>query len=158
MKKLFFFFLVLQSCYVYTDLYKIVPQETADAIPVGSSKVIVRNGNTSDENFTKCYKFLLSSDFRIENENRDMGHLSAIKNYDGTFARLNVVFDGNSVAITGEWRLGSASTNAASFILGATITSDWERAVWNKKADYPSVAFTKAVILAQEFGNELIYK
>ncbi|MDP3003166.1 MAG: hypothetical protein Q8N38_08565 [Bacteroidales bacterium] len=149
---------ILQACVPYSDLAKTMPGNTSEEIPLNAYKIIVTNDSTLFDNYTKCYTILVSHDFRIESDNKEMGYILASKKYDDTSVRMNIKCDNNSIAITGEWKLGSKTANTTSYLLSTNITYDWERAQWNKKADFPSATFSKMVQFALDLGDSLMYK
>jgi hypothetical protein len=148
----------LQSCYSYRDIFQVIPEGTANEIPLNAKKVIIKNDNTLEDNYNKSYKVLLSQDYMIEKDNKDMGYISASKkDFGDTYVRLNVTCSNGSIAVTSQWKAGSQTSIMASALTGMTVNYDWENAQWNKRADKPSIAFAKAVIFSKELSNNLDY-
>jgi hypothetical protein len=153
-----FFIIVCQSCMSYQSMQQVIPPEMAGEIPLRANKIIITNSQTQDENFRQGYKILLAQDYRIENDNSEMGYISASKkDFGDTHVRLNVVCEENEIQVTSEWMPGNQSAMAASVFAGVNSQINWENAQWNKKADKPSVAFANAVLFSKEISNDLKY-
>jgi hypothetical protein len=149
---------LLHSCVSYTKVAQTMPEDMAEKIPLNAYKIIIQNDSNLNANYTKCYKALLSHDFIIENENKEMGYILATKKYGDTNFRIKVQCDNKSIAVTGDYKLGTKTANQTSYILSSTVTYDWEKSFWTKKADYPSAAFAKLVNFAMEMGGRIIYQ
>lgn len=148
----------LQSCMSYKDLFQIIPEQTAEEIPLNAKKIIIGNTATIEENYNQCYKVLLTQDYRIENSNKEMGYISASKkDYGDTNVRLNVVCKNNEITVTSEWKAGNTSAMMTTAMTGMAVNYDWEKAQWNKRADKPSVSFAKAVTFSKELSKNLSY-
>lgn len=163
MKRSILIFLIavgFQSCMSYKTIYSIIPENTANQIPLTANKIIVENNNLLSENYQKSYKTLLSQNYRIDNDNKEMGYILASKQDIGdTQVRLNVVCEDNSVKITSEWTAGTQTALMMGAISGLAAPSmSWYNAQWNKKSDKPTVAFANAVKVARELGNVLEYE
>jgi hypothetical protein len=137
----------------------IIPQKTIDEIPINSSKIIAINNKPGITNYNDSYKYLLSNDYKIESDNKEMGYILASKMDVGdTNVRLNIVCSDNQILITCEWKPGMNSTLMASSFSGTNITSDWNNAKWTKQYDKPNIAFAKAAQFAEASSIQIIYK
>ena len=160
MKKVLIFVIILliTSCAASKNMLIIIPQDTLDEIPMNTTKVIVTNDQSLIENYNKSYQVLLINDYRIENDNKEMGYISASKMDIGdTNVRLNVVCNNNQIAVTSEWKAGTNSEIWATAVSGIPVDSDWNNAVWTKQYNKPNVAFAKAVQFAKEMGTKISY-
>jgi hypothetical protein len=110
------------------------------------------------ENYTKSYQCLLTNDYRIEKDNKEMGYISASKMDIGdTNVRLNIVCNNNQITVTSEWKAGTNSEIFTSALSGINVHSDWSNAIWTKHYDKPNIAFAKAVAFSKELSENLIY-
>jgi hypothetical protein len=147
------------SCMSYNQLFTIIPEKTAQEIPLKSDKVIVTNAATLSQNYQNAYKALLNLDYRIENDNKEMGYITASKmDLGDTNVRLNIVTSDGKITITSEWKPGNTSNTYADALVGFHTAYDWDRACWNKRSDKPSVAFAKAVELAGHLDGAIKYQ
>lgn len=148
----------LQSCMSYKDMFTVIPEQTASEIPLNANKIIIKNENALMGNYNNSYKVLLSQNYRIENDNKEMGYISASKKDAGdTHVRLNITCGNGSVTVTSEWKPGSQTSIVTGAMVGFTPVYDWENAQWNKRADKPSISFAKAVMFSKELSETLIY-
>jgi hypothetical protein len=146
------------SCMSYSALFQIIPQPAAEEIPLGAKKILIHSSESTTANFNKCYKALLSQDYRIENDNKEMGYISASKSDIGdTFVRLNITCSDTLISVTSEWKAGSTSAMTAQAMTGMVVAFDWEKAQWNKRADKSSVAFANAVSFCKQISSNLNY-
>lgn len=150
----------LSSCMSYQSIYSIIPENTANAIPLTANKIIVKNNNSLSENYTKSYKSLLAQNYRIDNDNKEMGYILASKKDIGdTEVRLNMVCEDNSIKITSEWTAGTQTAILMGAISGMTAPQmTWYNAQWNRKSDKSTVAFANAVKVANILGDELTFE
>lgn len=163
MKKLSFILfsvIILHSCMSYNSMLSIIPEQTASEIPLNAEKILIENSNLLNDNYLLSYKTLLKQDFKIENDNKELGYISASKKVEGdTNIRLNIVCENNTIQITSEWKPGAQTSIATAAMTGINVSNyDWQNAKWNKKADKSSLAFAKTVLFAKEISNVLIYK
>ncbi len=153
--------ILLQSCMSYKTIYTIIPESTTNEIPLTANKITIENNSSSSENYTKSYKTLLSQDYRIDNDNKEMGYILASKQDIGdTQVRLNVRCDDSLVQITSEWTAGTQTAlmmNAMSGVSTGGGNFSWYNAQWNKKSDKSSVAFANAVKVAKAIGGTITY-
>lgn len=153
----------LVSCVVsYDTFYKVASPEIVDNIPLGSNKIIVKDTLTLIENYNSLYKLFLVNSFSIDKENKDVGYISASSIYGDATVRINAVCEDKEISFTAEWKPGSSSTNATSFILGVQMISSWNTAQWHGKdtRSYPancSAVYMKMYQFASAFGTELIH-
>ncbi len=149
----------LQSCMSYKELFTIIPEQTANEIPLNAYKIIIKNDSTLEENYNNSYKILLAQDYRIENNNKEMGDISASKkDIHDTYVRLNVTCSKGSITVTSEWKAGQESAIMTAAMTGITVNYGWENAKWIKRADRQSIAFAKAVSFSKELSKTLVYK
>lgn len=146
------------SCMSYQSMFQVIPEETAEEIPLKADKIIISNNQSLNENYKQAFKTLLSQDYRIESDNKEMGYISASKKDIGdTHVRLNVVCEEKEIQVTSEWMPGNQTAMSLSVFTGVNAQINWENAQWNKKADKPSVAFANAVLFSKEISNDLEY-
>lgn len=145
----------------YKTIYSIIPESTTNEIPLSANKIIINNNSPLSENYTKSYKTLLSQDYRIENDNKEMGYILASKQDIGdTQVRLNVRCEDSLIQITSEWTAGTQTAlmmNAMSGVSAGGGNFSWYNAQWNKRSDKSSVAFANAVKVATAIGGNLTY-
>lgn len=150
----------LYSCMSYTTIYSIIPENTANEIPLTANKILIENSKSLSENYQMSYKTLLSQNYRIDKDNKEMGYILASKKDIGdTEVRINLVCEDKSIKITSEWTAGTQTALMMSAMSGLTTPSlSWENAQWNKKSDKSTVAFANAVKVAKALSNELKYE
>ncbi len=126
-----------------------------EKIPLNAYKIIVKNGKTSEENYSKCYSFLLSKDYSFEEKNKENGSMVAVKSFDDFHVRLNIICAYDSTTVTSEWR--SDDQNDLFSSKGAAVKSpeDWKPAKWTNKVDRLSVSFISEFILAKILDGQL---
>lgn len=150
----------VQSCMSFKNIYTIISEDTADKIPLTANKILIEDSLSLIENYQKSYKTLLSQNYRIDSDNKEMGYILASKKDIGdTEVRLNIVCEDKSIKVTCEWRAGTQTAlmmNAMSGLMVPTLS--WENAQWNKQSDKPTVAFANAVKFAKIISNELKYE
>ncbi|MFW6273039.1 MAG: hypothetical protein ACOC2U_04605, partial [bacterium] len=61
------------SCMTYQSMTQVIPEETAEEIPLKANKIIISNNQTLTENYNQSFKTLLNQEYRIENDNKEMG-------------------------------------------------------------------------------------
>jgi hypothetical protein len=150
---------VLTSCAASKTMQSIIPQNTINEIPLNASKIIVINNTSIEQNFNIVYKNLLSNDYKIEKDNKEMGYiLASASDYGDTQVRLNIVCEDNKISITSEWKPGMNSVIFASSLSGVNITSDWNKAQWTKHYDKPNIAFARSVNFAKLLNAKITYK
>lgn len=148
----------LQSCMSYKDMFQVIPEQTAEEIPLKAAKIIIKNSVAIEENYNQSFKILLAQDYKIENSNKEMSYISASKmDLGDTNVRLNVVCKDKEINATSEWKAGQSSAMMATAMTGITINYGWENAKWYKRADKPSIAFAKAVTFSKELSQNLKY-
>jgi len=152
--------LIIQSCVSYKAIYSIIPENIANEIPLTANKILIENNTSLSENYKKSYKTLLSQNYRIDNDNKEMGYILASKQDIGdTQVRLNIVCGDNSIKITSEWTAGTQSALMMNAMSGLAAPSmSWYNAQWNKKSDKSTVAFADAVKIAKVLSDKLIYE
>ena len=69
----------LQSCMSYKDMFQVIPEQTAEEIPLKAAKIIIKNSVAIEENYNQSFKILLAQDYKIENSNKEMGYISPQK-------------------------------------------------------------------------------
>ncbi|TDN99993.1 hypothetical protein [Sunxiuqinia elliptica] len=163
MKKLILISIVafaLQSCMSYKTIYTIIPENTANEIPLTANKILIENDNSLSENYQRSYKTLLSQNYRIDNDNKEMGYILASKQDIGdTQVRLNIACEDKSIKITSEWTAGTQTALMMGAMSGlATPSMSWYNAQWNAKSDKSTIAFANAVKFAKELNSELKYE
>jgi hypothetical protein len=144
----------------YKTIYTIIPESTANEIPLTANKIIIANSNTLLDNYKASYKTLLSQNYRIDKDNKEMGYISASKQDIGdTQVRLNIVCENNAVKITSEWTAGTQTALMMGAMSGMTAPNfSWYNAQWNKKSDKSTVAFADAVKIAKALGGKIEYE
>jgi len=128
-------------------------------IPYQSNKIETNYSNGYDA----IYNLLLNNNYRIETADADHGYISCSSVYGDVTIRLNVVCNDTQTSFTGEYLLGSSSTNFSSYMLGVPMTSSWNTIIWTRynstqtSIDKPSMIYLKMADVAYQLNKNLIF-
>lgn len=162
MKKLILILIIaatFSSCMSFTEIYKVIPENTVNEIPLKANRITITNDLSLSDNYNVSYKTLLSNDYKIDNDNKEMGYILASKQDIGdTYVRLNFVCNDNSIKITSEWTAGTQTSLMMGAMTGITPSNfTWYQAEWNKSSDKPTIAFANAVKVAKQISPNIEY-
>lgn len=149
---------ILLFAFVSCAPYGGVSSSTASEIPLYSTKMIVKNGKTAQDNYNYCLQLLSQWEWIVEKSNESTGFISATKSTSSNIhSKVNFFIHSESISITSEWKSSQEATTFSSLLVGMPVSNDWQLAKWTNRNDRASAAFGSARMFARALGDEITY-